>query len=76
MRKYEAAGEANIHFVNNKIQALDLNITGMDIYHFHKHVNFLNTELSAHGRIILDLMRPLFKEYMVCEDSDFREYLT
>ena len=75
IRKYEAAGKDNIHIIKNKIQVLDLNIKGMDIDHFHDNVNFLTNSLSSHIMIIIYRMHQLFKEYNICKDSEFIEYL-
>ena len=69
MRKYESAGKENIQSIKNKIHNLSLNIKGMGIDHFNENVNSLNTVLSAHGMIILNLMPHLFKAYKVCKDS-------
>ena len=59
-----------------KIQELDLKTKGMNIDHFHEHVNYLTTTLTAHGMIMMDLMHNLFNAKKVCEDSELRDYLT
>ena len=57
MIKSEASDKANIHRIRNKIQAMDLNIKGMDLEQFHKQINFLTTALAAHGMIMPYLMQ-------------------
>ena len=44
--------------------------------HFNEQVNSLNTALEAHRIIMIDIMYHFFNEYKVCEDKDFRDYLT
>ena len=43
MRKYEAAGKDNIQIFKNKITMMDIKIKGMDIGHFHEHIDSLTT---------------------------------
>ena len=76
MIKSEAAFKANMHNIKINIQDMDINIKGINIDHFHEHIDYLTTSLVAYVIIMPDLMHHLFKAYKVCEDSDFREYLT
>ena len=46
-----------------KIQTMDINIKGIDIDHFHEHVNSLTNALAAHGMIMMHLMHHLLKSY-------------
>ena len=50
--KYETSDKANIQIINNNIQSLEFKIKGMDIDHFYKHVNSLNTTLASQIMIV------------------------
>ena len=72
MRKSESSGKADIQIIKNQIQALYLNIKGIDIDHCNENINSMTTALAAPGMIMTYIMHHLFKAYNVCDESEFR----